>query len=400
MADRKNKTLTTITTDWIAAVVASRTGWEVKRTTYRQGVTPELDALVSWIDRSYQTSQKLPTYASTKRYWPNMPWPADVLAEEFATNELVNAYHRNDVIQHVREMDRLLEEGTTREAYALAQSFSSKVVKGDTPRGIQLLDVSLYEEKESDGVPLPSWGDAMGERALGRSNFMLLAARTGVGKSWLLLMAAMDAIQAGWDVVFYSLEMSAEEQAKRLQMLLQRTPKAVTKWLASQPGELYVVDQSSHRFGFTPTDLVKRVDNGSNTLIIVDYGELIRPDSGGRTTENWNKSAEVSQALQNVAKNVRVPVLAAVQDNRNAVGAKSGVETLSGSDYWGRDADTVLRLRDETGEPQGVGPTRCLEVVKSRHTGSRTPTYYEFDPKNVGVRIIDRVQYASIHARE
>jgi DnaB helicase-like protein len=399
--DQQGKTLATTTADWIAAVVSSKDGWPTKRGLYRARVIPELDPVMSWIDRSYRQSSKLPPYSTTKQRFPTVPWPKDVLPEAFAILELEQAYRRYDVIQHVRELERLLTEGTTNEAYQLAQTFSAQAITGDTAFGIQLTDPALYEQQEEDSIPLPSWGDAMAERPVCRGDFVLLAARTGVGKSWLLLMAALDAIQVGWDVVFYSLEMSSDEQAKRLRMLLKMgSAKQTTEWLADQLGRMYVIDQGAHRRGFTPGDLVKRVDKGSNTLIIVDYGELIRPESGGRTTEGWNKSAEVSQALQNVAKHVEVPVMAAVQDNRAAVGTRPGVETLSGSDYWGRDADTVLRLRDETGEPPGVGPTRILEVVKSRHTGNRTPTFYEFAPNKTGVTVIDRVQYASIHARE
>lgn len=402
MDDRQGKTLTQVVIDWIASVVESQDGWAIKRGLYRRGITTELDSLVAWLDRSLKASGAIPTYNATINQWSKVPWPdpEDVLAEPFATIEMEAAYRRWDLIKYARELDRLIADGTTNEAFDYARSFSVTMAGGSTPHGIELTDPSLYIDVESDVVDIPSWGDAMAARPIHRSDFVLVAARTGIGKSWMLLTAAIDAIRQGWDVVFYSLEMPYDDLAKRLKMILKIND--VPAWLLKQPGHLYVVDQKSNRHGYTASDLVNRVDQGSRTLIIIDYGELMRPDTGGRTTEGWNKSAEVSQALQNVAKYVEVPVLTAVQDNRAAIGqgAKAGPETFSGSDYWGRDADTALRLRDETGEPPGSGPTRVLEVVKSRHTGGRTPTFLAFDPEGVGIKIIDRVEYVAIHARE
>ena len=398
MEDQDSKSLTGKVVDWVAAAVDAHDGWAVKRGVYRRGITPDLDPMISWLDRAYRSTGTIPSLEATKDRWTRIPWPKNILAESFALIELEQAYRRHDLILHSRELDRILSDGTTNEAYQFAQSFASTSIKGSTAHGIELTDPSLYVDVDTDVVEVPSWGESMSQRPIHRSDFVLIAARTGVGKSWLLLMAAKDAIQQGWNTVFYSLEMPATDLAKRLKMLLQVDDAPA--WVKQQKGRLHVIDQTDTRHGYTAQDLVKRVDQGSRTIIIVDYGELMRPDTGGRTTDGWNKSAEVSQSLQNVAKYVEVPLLAAVQDNRQAVGIKPGVETLSGSDYWGRDADTVLRFRDETGEPPGSGPTRVLDVVKSRHTGGRVPTFFSFEPGATGIRIIDRHEYVAIHARE
>jgi hypothetical protein len=394
------KTLNTITTDWFAAVLFDEgAGWLLHRAVYRKGVAKEFDPLFNWINRCYESTGETPSYSTTTDRWPKFEWPRQPLPVEFATLELGEAYRRWELVSYAVELDRLLRDGTPNEAWEHAKSFTSQAVKGSTARGIELNDPMLYIDTVNDGIEVPSMGAAMSGRKIHRSDFILIAARTNVGKSWLLLMMAMDAIKQGWDVVFYSLEMAASDQAKRVKALL--GGKDPIAWIKKQPGHLYVVDQRESGHGYTPSDLVKRVDQGSRTMIVVDYGELLRPDTGGRSTEGWNKSAEVSQALQNVAKYVEVPVVAAVQDNRQAVGVtRPGVETLSGSDYWGRDADLVLRLRDESGEPPGSGPTRVLDVVKSRHSGNREPSYFDFRLEHGGIRLIDRMEYAVLNSKE
>jgi DnaB-like helicase C terminal domain len=391
-----SKALETVVADWLAAVVSSAEGWEVKRNTYRKGVTVELDALFSWVDRCYGTSGELPDYETMKQRWPHVPWPVKPLTEPFAVLQLDEAYRRYDLIQHARGLDALLTDGTTTQAWDHAVSFSSKSLSGNTARGISIDDPSLYVENNGDDLYLFSWGPVMEEKPLRASDLALITARTTVGKSWLLLMAAVDAVQQGWDVVMYSLEMPAAQMAKRLKMLV---GKPVKQWMDGQPGSIIVIDQTMSRHGFTAKDIMRRVDKESRTLVVVDYGELVRPESGGRATEGWNKSAEISQSLQNAAKYLCVPMLVAVQDNRASVVGRPGVESISGSDQWGRDADIVVRLRDEAGTEAVLSSTRVLEGLKSRHTGARPVSYFHFDPDGGGIRAVDQMEYAAINGR-
>lgn len=392
-----NKTLETVAVDWIASVVTSQSGWALKKEQYKKGITPTVDALFSWLDRAFNSSGELPSYETTVQRWGKMPWPKKVLPESFAVLELEQAYKRWELIEFKHELDSVLANGTTNEAWKLTREFSARSMTGTTPLGIELDDPMLYMDDESDQVLLHSWGPVMEGKSLRRGDFALLSARTGIGKSWLLLMAACDALTQGWDVVFYSLEMDASQSAKRLRQYLKGN---VPAWLKEQPGRLHVIDQGMQKHGYGAADLLKRVEQGSKVLIIVDYGELLRPDSGGRATEGHNKSAEISQSLQQAAKFLHVPLLSAAQENRSSTGGGSGVETLSGSDQWGRDADLVVKLRDELGTPAAPSTTRILECTKTRHSGLRTPTYMLFDPDARGISVVDRHEYVAINAKE
>lgn len=398
--DDDEKSVLEVSVDWLASVVSSGDGWAVKRATYRKGVVPRVDPVFSWVDRAYKATGEMPPYETMKQRHPRFPWPAVPLPETFTTLELEHAYSRWRLVKFVNELNDMTVEGTVNEAYRHIREFATSRLPGTTPQGIQLTDPMLYVDVETDMVDFPSWGGVLGNRGVHRSDFVLVAARTNVGKSWWLVMAALDALRQGWDVVFYSLEMDADEVAKRCSMLVRADD--MPSWFERQPGKLWVIQQSANKNGYRPSDLAMRVEQGSRTVVVVDYGELMRPESGGRTTEAWNKSAEVSQALQNVAKHMEIPVLAAVQDNRAAADPlqanKSGVETFSGSDYWGRDADIALRVRDEAGIRPGAGPTRVLEVVKTRHSGHRSSAYYRFDPEGDGIKLIDRVEYATLHS--
>lgn len=395
--DSSAKSLDAVVIDWIAAAVASGVGWSTKRDHYRVGVTPAIDPLFSWLDRAWRSSHELPTLAVTQQRWSRYPWPADVMPEAFALVNLEQTYRRWHLIAHHRELDRLLREGTTNEAYDLTQQFAAEQIRGSTPEGIELLDPVLFIDHDADVIELPSWGPAAQGHPLTRGDMALLTARTTVGKSWMLMLAALDALRVEWDVVYYSLEMSADAVAKRIRLILYTD---VPTWLRQQRGTLHVIDQRmGARRGFSALDIMRRVEQGSKTLVVVDYGELLRPESGGRSTESHNKSAEISQTVQNAAKYLEVPILAAVQDNRAAVlsGQRPGLENISGSDQWGRDADVVFRLRDDSGHPDGDGRTRVLQMIKSRHTGLGMLTFLQFDPGGAGINVIDNMRYAAIN---
>lgn len=383
--------------DWLTSVLLTREGWEHKRSAYRRGTVPELDPVIGFIDRFIAQERRMPTWSQVSSRFKDLPWPDTPVPEEFASGELAAFYHRYDAVVLHNQLGQLLRSNKVAEAYQLISEFEHEP-SHRRKLGQGLLDPELYVKDEKEVVALPSWGRVMNDVGIRRAEYALLAARTGVGKSWLLLMAAMDALEQGWDVLFFSLEMPRREVAQRMAMRL-RTDTAI-EWLESQEGFLSVVDQSDSARGNTAADIISSLERGTRTMIVIDYGELMRPDTGGRAVEGWNKSAEISQQLQNVAKHLEVPLLAAVQDNRAALASpESGVETFSGSDQWGRDADTALRVYDEFGAKPGLGPTRRLRLVKSRHSGARPDTYFRFDPEGPdGISVIDRVEYATWNA--
>ena len=225
------------------------------------------------------------------------------------------------------------------------------------------------------------------------SDLCIVAGRPGMGKtSWLLSVASNVASPrgAGKTVALFSLEMSAEQLVQRLIASQTGIPsnrlrigdirddeielvmRAIGE-LSAMP--LYIDDTP----GITPFELrtkVRRlnVEHGVD-VVIVDYLQLMQ--SGRRSENRVQEISFISRALKGLAREVRVPLIAASQLSRAVEGRADKRPQLSDLRESGsieQDSDIVMflyrdELYNEASEKRGLAE---VIVAKHRHgpTGS------------------------------
>ena len=215
------------------------------------------------------------------------------------------------------------------------------------------------------------------------SNLLILAARPGVGKTaFCLNVARYVSVEKKLPVCMFSLEMSKEELVDRLlvrQGLIdawklktgQLSPNDFDSLseamgvLAEAP--LYIDDTP----GLTVTELRTKarrvlVDKGIK-LIIVDYLQLMH----GQTRDNRvQEVSEISQGLKNLARELKVPVLALAQLSRamEARGGRPKLSDLRESGSIEQDADVVMFLHREDEETKEM-VTCSIEKHRNGPTG-------------------------------
>ena len=217
------------------------------------------------------------------------------------------------------------------------------------------------------------------------SNLIILAARPGVGKSALAMNIARHvAVEMKKAVCVFSLEMSKEELVDRL--LVRQGLIDAWKLKTGQLDEgdfnnlseamgilaeapLYIDDTP----GMTVTELRTKArrlqaDKGISFLI-VDYLQLMH----GRTRDNRvQEVSEISQGLKNLARELKVPVLAAAQLSRATEARGGGRPKLSDLRESGsieQDADVVMFLYREDDDVREV-VTCSVEKHRNGPTGS------------------------------
>ena len=225
---------------------------------------------------------------------------------------------------------------------------------------------------------------------LGRSNFIVIASRPGMGKTSIALNIALSAVrQSGRTAVFFSLEMSREQLVMRL---LSSEAYIDSKKLLS--GDLSLeewnrlIDASrllirlDLRFddnsSITVTEMkakCRRVDNLG--LIVIDYLQLMQ---GARRTENRRQEVEdISRNLKIMAKELNVPVLCLSQlsraaETRSKENRRPMLSDLRESGAIEQDADVVMFLyRDEyyNEDTEDKNMAECI-VAKNRHGATGT----------------------------
>ncbi len=199
-----------------------------------------------------------------------------------------------------------------------------------------------------------------------RSNLLILAARPGTGKSTLALNIAENiALKHKMSVGFFSLEMSKEELVDRLLVSVAdidawklKTGKLSEEDFTSLSNAMGTLAEANIFIDDTPglTVLEMRtkarrlqVDHGID-LVIVDYLQLAH----GSTRDNRvQEVAEISQGLKNLARELKIPVLALSQLNRSVEQRgvkKPQLADLRESGSIEQDADVVMFLWREDDE--------------------------------------------------
>lgn len=216
------------------------------------------------------------------------------------------------------------------------------------------------------------------------SNLLILASRPGQGKTSLALNIALHAALKGFVIGMFSLEMSQEELTDRLMVMHAdidawklKTGKLDEKdfdRLSLAMGELaeaqiYIDDTPGISISEMRTKARRLQMEHGLDLLIVDYLQLMH----GRNLENRvQEVSEISQSLKNLARELKIPVLAISQLSR-AVEArgtrKPQLADLRESGAIEQDADVVMFIYYEDPENQPENVTLDIQKHRNGATG-------------------------------
>lgn len=212
------------------------------------------------------------------------------------------------------------------------------------------------------------------------SNLIILASRPGQGKTSITLNIAQHvAVDKGLPVGFFSLEMSQEELVDRLlvgqadidawKLKTGRLDEKDFDRLSIAMGQLaeaplYIDDTPGISISEIRTKARRLQMEHGLKLMVVDYLQLIQ----GRNIENRVQVvSEISQQLKNIARELKIPVLAISQLSRNVESRgtrKPQLADLRDSGAIEQDADVVMFLyREDPEKPEIVK----LDIQKHRN---------------------------------
>lgn len=239
---------------------------------------------------------------------------------------------------------------------------------------------------------------------LHRDDLVLLAGRPGMGKTSFVLQLLQNVSVAGYATLMCSLEMSKVQLMLRVVasrtgidlMTLRRRQLsdaqlvALMQSLGELSGLSFYIDDSSAlsldelriKACALQTELALR--DQQLDLIIVDYIQLMRtPDLGRRSTSRTEDVSALSRGLKQLARELRVPVIALCQLNRGPEGRADHVPMLADlrdSGSLEQDADIVMFVyRDEVYNPQTARAGGAeLHIAKHRN-GPTGVVHLHFD---------------------
>ncbi len=291
--------------------------------------------------------------------------------------------------------DQVLDRAES-EIFSLSQKSLSKAftsVRDTLAESFDRLDELHKSGGGIRGVPtgFPDLDNALA--GMQQSNLLILAARPGVGKTTLAMnIAQYVAVELKRPVGFFSLEMSREELVDRLLVAQAdidawklKTGKLSEEDFSKLSDAMGVLAEAPLFIDDTPALSVLemrtkarrlQVESGLD-LLVVDYIQLAR----SRNLENRvQEVSEISQGMKNLARELKIPVLALSQLSRAVEtrgGKKPQLADLRESGSIEQDADVVMFLwREDDEKMENI----MLDISKHRNGPLRSvPLHFKGD---------------------
>lgn len=259
---------------------------------------------------------------------------------------------------------------------------------------ILLGTLQTLQDRMADPSQVPGLATGFTELDLTTNGFqphelIILAARPSMGKTAFVCNIAEWVVNTGHPTLLFSLEQAKTEIAQRLLCIRARLDGHKVKKGHLDPAErhalleaagdlsklpLYIDDKPSR----TMTEIrsiCRRIKRRHGLkLVIIDYLQLIEPETRSRNANRENDVAQISKRLKGLAKELEVPVIALSQLNRgvdNREDKRPRLSDLRESGAIEQDADIVMFLH----RPDAYNPTDRpgeAEVIVAKHRSGKT----------------------------
>ncbi len=173
--------------------------------------------------------------------------------------------------------------------------------------------------------------DDICKSGLGRGELGVVIAPTGAGKSMVLVHLGAQAIKNGKTVVHYTLELGDTVVASRYDSCITGYPlsdlhtfkDSIYETVKNLPGKLiikeYPTKSASSKTIRNHLEKLRKRGNEPG-LVIVDYGDLLRPISMQR--EKRNELESIYEEMRAIAQEFKCPIWTASQTNRSGLNAE------------------------------------------------------------------------------
>ena len=277
-----------------------------------------------------------------------------------------------------------------------ADNDTSGLIKADKVLESTIEDIQRKLESDGATTGVPTGFNELDglTGGLQPSDLIILAARPGMGKTALVLNMATNAAFAKKSVVVFTLEMSKEQLMSRVLSSVARVDSSrLTKGDLTDEEQDRLMEGARRVYeckdylaidetpGITLMELRSRCrrfakEHGLD-FVVIDYLQLMSGSAGNSQDSREREISRISMGLKELAKELRVPVVALAQLNRGPDARpdkRPKISDLRESGSMEQDADIILFVyRDEYYNPdsESAGISEVI-VGKNRHGGTTT----------------------------
>lgn len=256
----------------------------------------------------------------------------------------------------------------------------------DMLHGLHSMAEIMAEREIIGPAPLVKVGYAELDREahIGGGSLNVIAARPGGGKSAMMLDWSVTAARSGWQVLFFSLEMSLRDVRRRLWTMFPDGPSEVANlplWIQEPPTRKPQVSRL-----VSVVQEFCRTLKDRHTLVVIDYAQIVAPNRYWPSRRE--QVGEVIRELKAMAMAEDIPVVAGAQLSRaieqRGPKARPQLSDLKEAGEIEEVADLVCLLH----RPKADSTETLLGVAKNRHGKGHFSVRLDFHPERA--RFVER----------
>jgi len=235
-----------------------------------------------------------------------------------------------------------------------------------------------YREEHRITIPTP-WDmfNNLMQGGLGSGDFGLIFGNPGGGKSWTLIALGGIAVELGYNVVHYTLELGEDYVGRRYDAFFTGVPvneilkhkDKVESVITQLPGKLVVKEYSPGKASISTLEahIQKCIDQGFKPdLVIIDYVDLLR--SKRTNSERKEEIDDIYLSTKGLARELKIPIWSVSQVNRS--GAKDDIiEGDKAAGSYDKIMITDISISLSRKKEDKVAGTGRFHIMKNRYGG-------------------------------
>lgn len=345
----------------------------------------------NFIIQFYNEYNSLPSRETFQaKFSDNFDWITVTDPEDYLVKKLKEAKLYRDLIGSFKDLGNLIKDEKSDEAVALMSELSQKFIQTKQSNCIDLIDnaklrydsyIDRVENPERSYVTtgLKELDDILGGWDL-KNESALVCARTGFGKSWWLIYFALAAAKAGLRVGFYSGEMELDLVGYRLDTFLgniangslthgnENVREEYTDYVESLSkvikGHIFCITPDMFDGSVTVSKLRAFIEKENLDMLCIDQFSLLDDQKRARTPRE--QAVNISKDLRALQRLKKIPIIIAVQLNREEYEEGPNTRNIAESDRIGQDCTTALFI-----ERKGDNVVLTIGKARNAKTGDK-----------------------------
>lgn len=297
---------------------------------------------------------------------------------QYVEEEFTNFCRNQEMKRAILESADLLKTGNFEAIRSCVENALKAGLKKGMGQEYKKSVEARYRENYRPVIPTP-WEpiNLKFDGGLGPGDLFLIFGGPGTGKSWLSIACAAYAVQCGYNVIYYTLELSEDYVGRRFDSYItgysvqdcEIHKEEVKKLMDDLPGNLIIKEYAPKEASISTLEahMQQCVDEGLKPdLVVVDYVDYLRPAGRSKFSERKDEVDDVYIAFKGMLKRWGIPGISPSQVNR--LGAKDDViegDKAAGSYDKLMVADGAMSLSRK--KEDKVAGTGRIHIMKSRY---------------------------------